>query len=72
MKLSEILSEKWGTDYETPESEKGKYKGKSEQELRSQLSKLKKSGPHKKGSAEYGKMKELNFAIRAKTGWGKV
>lgn len=72
MKLNDIITEKWGTDYETPEAEKGKYKGKSQAELRSQLSKLKKSGPHKEGSAEYGKMKELQFALRAKTGWGKV
>jgi hypothetical protein len=33
---------------------------------------LKASGPHKKGSEEYGRMRELAFAIRAKSGWGKV
>lgn len=68
----EDLDEKWAAAAEVPAKEKGKYEGEGVTELRSQLSKLKQSGPHKKGSAEYGKMKELAFAIRAKTGWGKV
>lgn len=71
MKLGAI-TEKWKKEHEVPEKERGKYKGKPESELRSALSKLKKSGPHKEGSAEYERMKELQFAIRAKTGWGKV
>ena len=72
MKLNEIIEEKWDTDYQTPKSERGKYKGKSQEELKSMLSNLKKSGPHKKGSAEYGKMRELQFALRAKHDFGKV
>ena len=66
------LNEKWDTETKTPKSEKGKYKGKSLSELKSMLAKVKKSGPHKKGSAEYEKQNELEFAIRAKSGWGKV
>ena len=66
------VTEKWGTATKVSPSEKGKHSDKSVAELRSQLAKLKKSGPHKKGSKEYGTMRELQFAIRAKTGWGKV
>lgn len=66
------LKEEWDTDYETPKSERGKYKGKTLGALRQMLSDLKKSGPHKKGSPEYEKQNELEFAIRAKTDWGKV
>ncbi len=65
-----LLNEKWGTETTVSPSEKGKYKGRSLEELRKSYAALKKSGPHKKGSAEYGRMRELAFAIRAKTGWG--
>jgi len=66
------VDESWDTETKTPKSEKGKYKGKSLEELKSMLSNVKKSGPHKKGSDEYEKQNELEFAIRAKSGWGKV
>lgn len=66
------LNEKWGTETKVAPSEKGKYKGKTKAELLKRYNKLKKSGPHKKGSKEYGTMRELSFAIRAKSGWGKV
>lgn len=66
------LNEKWGTETKVSPSEKGKYKGKTKAELLKHYNKLKKSGPHKKGSKEYGTMRELSFAIRAKSGWGKV
>jgi hypothetical protein len=51
---------------------KGMFDGKTKSELISQYNKLKASGPHKLGSSESTKMKELAFAIRAKSGWGKV
>lgn len=66
------ISEKWGTETKVSPSERGKYKGKSLEELRKSYNALKKSGPHKRGSAEFGRMRELAFAIRAKTGWGSV
>lgn len=66
------LDEKWGTPTKVSPEEKGKYKGKSKDELLKSYNALKKSGPHKKGSPEYGRMRELAFAIRAKSGWGKV
>jgi hypothetical protein len=68
----EILNEKWGTETEVSPSERGKYKGRSLEELRKSYAALKKSGPHKRGSPEFGRMRELAFAIRAKTGWGGV
>lgn len=57
MKLEELI-EKWGTDYETPESEKGKYKGKSIEELQAMKNK---PGADKR---------EIAFAIRAKRAKG--
>ena len=65
----DLLVEKWDKEYETPESKKGMFKGKDLGELESELEKLRKSGPHEKGSAEYTKEKELMFAVRAKKGW---
>lgn len=66
------ISEKWGKPTTVSPSERGKYKGKSKDELLHAYNALKKSGPHSKGSPEYGRMRELAFAIRAKSGWGKV
>ncbi len=66
------LGEKWGTPTQVSPSEQGKYEGKTKAELLKQYNTLKARGPHKRGSPEYGKMRELAFAIRAKSGWGKV
>ena len=66
------LDEKWGTETKVNPEEKGKYKDKSVAELRKAYNALKAKGPHPKGSPESGRMHELAFAIRAKTGWGKV
>ena len=72
MKNPKALAEKWGTDTQVSAEEKGKYAGKTKSELVKAYNALKKSGPHPKGSTEYGRMRELAFAIRAKSGWGKV
>jgi hypothetical protein len=66
------LQEKWDEPTRVAPSEKGKYKGKTKAELKKQYDRLKASGPHKKGSPEFGRMRELAFAIRAKSDWGKV
>ncbi len=66
------LDEKWDTETNVSPSEKGKYKGKTKDQLKREYMRLKKSGPHHKGSPEYEKMKELSFAIRAKSNWGAV
>jgi hypothetical protein len=66
------LEEKWGKETQVSPSERGKYKGKSLEELRKSYNALKASGPHSRGSSEFGRMRELAFAIRAKTGWGGV
>lgn len=68
----ESLDEKWGKPTVVSPEEKGKYSGKSKSELLKSYNALKKSGPHHKGSPEFGRMRELAFAIRAKGGWGKV
>jgi len=72
MLLEDLLPEKWEKAGEMDVKERGKYEGKSQAELESMLSKLKKSGPHKKGSSEYEKQNELEFALRAKHKFGKV
>jgi len=69
---TEKLSEKWGTKTEVNPRERGKYEGKTKAELLKSYNALKKSGPHHKGTPEYGRMRELAFAIRAKGNWGKV
>jgi hypothetical protein len=66
------VQEKWDTETKVSPEEKGKYQGKSKAELQKQYNALKARGPHKKGSPDFGKMRELAFAIRAKSGWGKV
>ena len=63
------IKEAWEGDVKLNPKKKGMFKGKNKAELESELAKLKKSGPHKKGSPEYTKEKELNFAIRAKSDW---
>lgn len=64
--------EAWGVTMKTDPKERGKHADKTVAQLRSQLKGLKAKGPHSRESKEYGLMKELQFAIRAKTGWGKV
>ena len=66
----EKVDEKWNTDYETPKSEKGKYKGKTLEQLHALRDKL--SDKKDKTKKDTDTLRELNFAIRAKTGWGKV
>jgi len=63
------MREKWAGDVKLNPAKKGMFKGKTKAELEKQLAALHKSGPHKKGSPEYTKQQELNFAIRAKSGW---
>ena len=65
-------TEAWDVSTAVSPSERGKYEGKTKEELLQQYNTLKKTGPHKQGSPEYGKMRELAFAIRAKSGWGPV
>lgn len=64
----ELTEKKW---IHTDPAKRGMFDGKSLAQLEAELAKLKKSGPHKKGSAELTKMQELMFAIRAKKTHGK-
>jgi len=65
------IDELWKSPYKTPKSKKGMFSGKTVKDLESEKSRLKKSGPHKKGSKEYTRQKEVGFALRAKGGWSK-
>ena len=68
---SQPMTEKSNKSVKTDISEKGKYKGKSKSELLKAFKHLKKTGPHEKDSKQYGNMKELAVAIRAKGDSGK-
>jgi hypothetical protein len=63
----EQVDEKWAGDAKIKPT--GQYSGKSKEELKSMLAKLKKSGPHGKDSPAAKKMRQINFALRAKGGW---
>ncbi len=63
------LKEKWAGDAKVNPT--GQYKDKTVEELKSMLAKLKKSGPHDKDSPAAKKMRQINFALRAKGGWKK-
>jgi hypothetical protein len=73
-----VLNEKWDTKMNTPVSKKGMFKGKSQEELKSSLSAAKKRAAslRKQGEKEPAslktKIKELEFALRAKHSFGKV
>ena len=62
----EAIQEKWNTDYETPEKKKGMWSGWSQADLKAELGKLKASGPHSAGSPKTTRMRQINFALRAK------
>lgn len=66
------ITEKWGGDTELNPKKTGMWSGWSQEDLRAERSKLKSEGPHEAGSAKATRLKEVNFALRAKTGWGKV
>jgi len=70
--ISKDIEEAWDTDTQVSPSERGKYEGKTKAELLKAYNNLKATGPHPKGSKEFGRMKELAFAIRAKSNWGPV
>jgi hypothetical protein len=61
------LDEKWAGDAKVEPT--GQYSGKSVEELKSMLAKLKKSGPHKEGTPGFKRMRQIMFAIRAKKDW---
>lgn len=65
------VNEKWEGEHKLNPKKKGMFKGRDKASLQAEYNKLKKSGPHKKGSAQYTKMKELMFALRSKGGWKK-
>jgi hypothetical protein len=67
-----MFNEKWDTKMKTPESKKGMFSGKNLAELRKERAALKEK--EKRTSAGSTKLKEVNFAIRAKqrNKWGKV
>ena len=65
-----VLCEKWDTEAKTNPKKKGMFDGKNASELKAEVARLRKKKNHT--PAETTKMRELNYAIRAKTGWGKT
>lgn len=68
--LLQSMNESWNTGYQTPRSERGKYKGKTIAELKAMRSAL--MAIKDKTDDQTEKLREINFALRAKSGWGKV
>jgi len=66
------INEKFAEPAKINPAKKGMFAGKNKAELQKQYNHLKAAGPHHKGTPEYTKMKELAFAIRAKSDWGKM
>jgi hypothetical protein len=64
------LLEAWDTNYETPKSKRGMFKGRSKESLKAELETLKKN-PNKTDALKT-KEHELEFALRAKNNFGKV
>lgn len=65
-----LLSEKWDTDYETPESKKGMWDGWSKDDLEQERTKLRNKDD--RSEADSTRLKQVNFALRAKSDWGKA
>jgi hypothetical protein len=69
---------KWGKEDVVDPKEKGKWKGYSQEELRSKLNKAKERNKKRRDKGEKANPKdtelirELQFALRSKKGWGKV
>jgi hypothetical protein len=70
--ISKDIEEGWDTTTQVNPEERGKYAGKTKEELLAQYNALKKTGPHPQGTPQYSRMRELAFAIRAKSNWGRV
>jgi len=68
--VEQRLMEKWGTEMHTAEKDKGMFKDKSKQELKKQKANLMKKD--KRDAAEQKKVKQINFALRAKNKFGKA
>jgi hypothetical protein len=72
------LDEKWDTEMHTKEKDKGMFKGKTQAEIKSALSGLKKkqeAHKEKHGKADKAtskKIKQHEFALRSKHSFGKV
>jgi hypothetical protein len=67
---AEVIDEKWDSDYETPESKKGMWDGWSKERLEQRRSALR--NKEERTDAESTELKQVNFALRAKSGWGDV
>lgn len=65
-----VVYEKWATSAKVADDKKGMWKGWSLEDLKAERTKLKNKAKHT--AADTSRLKELNFAIRAKKGWGKV
>jgi hypothetical protein len=70
MKVKEVIGEKWDEKAAINPEKKGMFDDKTVVQLEAELNALKKAGPHPEGSPGFTKMKELEFAIRAKKAKG--
>lgn len=69
-KIDKCIKEKWGNEYVTPKNKKGMWKGWSIEKLKKERERL--ENIVDRSDAESTRLKQVNFALRAKTGWGSV
>jgi hypothetical protein len=68
--LESAIAEKWNVEVKTPERLKGKWEGWSLTDLRKRKKQL--MAKETRTADETREVKQINFAIRAKTGWSKA
>jgi len=69
-KIDNYINERWGTDRTTPKKKQGKWDNWTLNDLKEERMRLKDKETRK--PEETTRLRQINFALRSKTGWGKV
>ena len=69
-KIYTILNEKWDINYKTPDSKKDMWDGWSINDLKKERKRL--LSKENRSNSESTRLKQVNFALRAKNNWSKV
>ena len=64
------LTEKWDAEMKTKKKDIGKWEGWTLSDLKKRRNELKNKKEH--SSKDTTELRQINFAIQAKTGWGKI
>ena len=69
-KIDDYINERWGTNCTTPTKKQGKWDNWTLDDLKEERMRLKDKETRK--PEETTRLRQINFALRSKTGWGKV